>query len=209
MISASASPRRPATGRSRRGPLRRLRVRARLVFWWCAVPWGDAARHLARFRRAWSGVVTCGELEHRARRALPPPSPPREPLRFVPADADGTDLLGFHHPEKDEGGSFRWTEPAALWRLALPPGNYRARLRFSPPPEDPRLRLYLNGRVVRPAVEPGPPEALAFSLPAQVLRATGEQRLVLLCAPFRPRLHGSADGRTLGIAVRSLDLARA
>ncbi|MCG6924430.1 MAG: hypothetical protein LJF30_03835 [Acidobacteria bacterium] len=185
-----------------------LRLRARLVFWWCAVPWGDADRHLARFRRAWSRVETCGEIEHLARRALPPPASPRDPLRFVPTEADDTDLVAFHYPEKDEGGSFRWTEPAALWRLALSPGHYRARLRFSPPPSDPRLRLYLNGRVVRPTIEPGSPGALTFSLPAAVLRATGEQRLVLLSAPFRPGDGGSTDGRTLGIAVRSLDLVR-
>jgi hypothetical protein len=185
-----------------------LRLRARLGFWWCTVPWGDGERHLARFRRAWSRVEACGEIEHLARRALPPPASPGDPLRFVPAEADEADLVGFHYPEKDEGGSFRWTEPAALWRLALSPGRYRARLWFSPPPSDPGLRLYLNGRVVRPVVEPGSPGALTFGLPVEALRATGEQRLVLLSAPFRPGEGGSTDGRTLGIAVRSLDLVR-
>ena len=190
------------------GPAVALRVRARLGFLWCSMPWGDSDRHLARFRRAWSRVETCGEIEHVARRALAPPVPPRDPLRFVPADAEGTDLVGFHYPEKDEEGSFRWTQPAALWRLALPPGDYRARLRVSNPPADPRLRLYLNGRPVHPTAESGSPDTLTFSLSAGALRATGEQHLVLLSAPFRPHLSGSTDGRRLGIAVRSLDLVR-
>jgi len=185
-----------------------LRVRARLGFLWCSVPWGDSDRHLARHRRTWSRLETCGEIQHLARRALPPLRPARDPLRFVPAVADDTDFIGFHYPEKDEGGSFRWTEPAALWRLALSPGDYRARLRVSNSPADPRLRLYLNGHVVRPVAESGSPEALTFDLSRGALRPSGEQHLVLLSAPFRPRLSGSTDGRTLGIAVRSLDLVR-
>jgi hypothetical protein len=60
---------------------------------------------------------------------------------------------------------------------------------------------------VRPAAEGGSPEALTFDVSRRMLLAGGEQHLVLLSAPFRLSLHGSADERTLGIAVRSLDLA--
>jgi len=62
--------------------------------------------------------------------------------------------------------------------------------------------------VVAVSFESGSPDTLTFSLSAGALRATGEQHLVLLSAPFRPHLSGSTDGRRLGIAVRSLDLVR-
>ena len=114
----------------------------------CLMPWGDAGRRFARFRSAWSRVVACGEIQYLVGLALPPPTPPQEPLLFAPGEANDTDFVGFHFRERDEAGSFRWTEPAALWRLALSRGDYRARLRVSLPPRDPRLRLYLNGHAV-------------------------------------------------------------
>ena len=184
-----------------------LRVRARLSLLACMAPWGDGgSRRLARFRRAWEQVSTCGAIQHLARQSLPPPAPPGTPLHFAP-DTRGTDFVGFHPRESDDRGIFRWTEPAALWRLALPRADYRACLRLSLPPSDPELRLYLNGRAIHG--EPGGPAAdtLAFAVPRDLLREGGEQHLVLLSAPFRPSERGSMDGRTLGVAVRSLALA--
>jgi len=184
-----------------------LRASARLSLLRCLVPRGEADRRFARFRRAWLDVWSCGQIQHLERQSLPLPTPPPEPLHFA-SGAPDTDFVGFHSREKDAEGTFRWTEPAALWRLALSPGDYRARLRLSLPPQDPRLRLSLNGHALRPAAA-GSPEALAFEIPRAMLRAGGEQRLVLLSAPFRPRRLGSADARTLGIAVRFLDLVPA
>jgi hypothetical protein len=183
-----------------------LRLRARLSLLACLAASGDADRRLARFRRAWRQVSTCGEIQHLAQRSLPPPTPPTVRLAFSTRSRD-TDFVGFHSRERDEAGDFRWTEPAALWRLALAPGHYRARLRLSLPPSDPRLHLYLNGRAVRSAIEGGSGDTLVFTLPRQTLRAGGEQHLVLVTAAFRPRDLGSTDGRTLGVAVRSLEFA--
>lgn len=183
-----------------------LRVRARLSLLTCMMPWGDAGARLARFRTAWRQVSTCGEIQHLARQALPPPTPPREPRRFRP-DAPDTDFIGFHSRESDDGGAFRWTEPAALWRLALARGDYRACLRLSLPPGGLQPRLRLNGRAVRAEAGGRSGDTLAFDVPRELLREGGEQHLVLLSAPFRPRELGSTDGRTLGVAVRSLDLA--
>jgi len=184
-----------------------LRVWARLALLGCMAPWGDwGERRLARFRRAWEQVSTCGEIQHLGRQALPPPTPPGVSLNFSPEACD-TDFVGFHPRESDERGVFRWTEPAALWRLALPRADYRACLRLSLPPSDPGLRLYLNGRAVRPQPEHAASDTLAFAVPRGLLRERGEQHLVLLSAPFRPRELGSTDGRTLGVAVRSLALA--
>jgi hypothetical protein len=186
-----------------------LRVRARLALLACMVPWGDGgARRFACFRRAWERVSICGEIQHLGRQALPPPSPPGASLDFSPGARD-TDFVGFHRRERDERGVFRWTEPAALWRLALSQGDYRACLRLSLPPSDPGLRLYLNGRAVRLEPEHPAGDTLAFAVPRGLLRESGEQHLVLLSAPFRPSALGSMDGRTLGVAVRSLAFASA
>jgi hypothetical protein len=183
-----------------------LRVQARLSLLACMLPWGDAGgQRLARFRRAWRQVSTCGEIQYLARQPLPPPTPPRAPLRFD-ADARETDFVGFHCRESDEAGPFRWTQPAALWRLALPRGDYRARLRLSLPPDDPELRLSLNGRAVAPVPECPCGDTVSFAIPPELLREGDEQRLGLLSAPYRPRERGSTDGRTLGVAVRWLDL---
>ena len=152
----------------------------------------------------WHDVWSCGQIQHLERQALPPPAPSQEPPRFSPGAPD-TDFVGFHSREEDAEGTFRWTEPAALWRLALSPGDYRARLRLSLPPQDPRLRLSLNGHALRPAAG-GSPETLAFGVSRAMLRPGGEQHLVLLSLPFRPQLLGSTDARTLGITVRFLDL---
>jgi hypothetical protein len=181
-----------------------LRASARISLLRCMVPLGDGDRRFARFRRAWHDVWSCGQIQHLERQALPPPARPPEPLRFSLAAPD-TDFVGFHARETDAVGTFRWTEPAALWRLALVPDDYRARLHLSLPPQDSRLRLSLNGHALRPVAE-GSPETLAFGVPRAMLRLGGEQHLVLLSLPFRPQLLGRGDARTLGIAVRSLDL---
>lgn len=181
-----------------------LRTSARLSLLRCLVPLGDADRRFARFRRAWHDVWFCGQVQHLERQALPPPTRPQEPHRFS-AGAPDTDFVGFHAREEGAQGPFRWTEPAALWRLALSPGDYRACLRLSLPPQDPRLRLSLNGHALRFAAE-GSPETLAFRVSRAMLRPGGEQHLVLRSLPFRPQLRGGTDARTLGIGVRSLDL---
>jgi hypothetical protein len=185
------------------GAALRPRVSARLSFLLCAVPLGNAASRLARFARAWSAVEACGEVQLLSRGALPPPGAPTRPLRFRPGESEDTDFVGFHAREADALGSFRWSEPAALWRLALAPGDYVGTLRVSVPPFDPGLRLLLNGRA---RAGRATPEGVEITLPRHCMREGGEQHLVLLSAPFRPARAGSTDGRTLGVAVRGLDL---
>jgi len=180
------------------------RVGARAAFLRCMLPGGDPERRLERFSRAWSEVEGCGEIQHLARQVLPPPSLPLDLSRFAPGEMGDTDFVGFHGRETDAEGSFRWSSPAALWRLALSPRDYRAILSVSPPPADPHLRLYFNGHPVRAASNGASPRDVVFDLERRMFRAGGEQHLAILCSPFRPCSLGSTDGRTLGIAVRGL-----
>jgi hypothetical protein len=186
-----------------RGAWLAWRAGARLAFLSCMPGLGDPERRMRRFCRAWHAVVRCGEIETTGSRPPAPLGPPPDPLCYRPGEMAEGHFLGFHGSERDAEGSFRWSSPAAVMRFAAPPADYRAVLHLMRPPAETHLRLVLNGHPLDTRAD-GPGSLVTFSADRRWLRGDGEQHLVVLCAPFRPRDHGLADDRVLGVALRAL-----
>ena len=183
------------------------RLRARIALWRCATGIGSFERRLEVFRGAWRAAIRCGEIESLDRRPLPALPAPRPPFTFHPGEMGAEHFLGFHGRERDATGSFRWSTPAALARVALPRGTYRLNLRLMLPPGDGHFSLRLNGRSLPLEDVDGPRGDAAASTSLLVVPRTGEQQLVVLATPFEPRREGLDDDRILGIAVRRLTFA--
>jgi len=108
-------------------------------------------------------------------------------------------LVGFHPLERYAGLPFRWSEPLAHVKLALPPGEQVVELvtRELRPPLG--LEAFVNGR--RAPVESRPAEGGPIRVTVhESARRAGLQYLTLKCVPW------SADGdtRTLGLPLFGL-----
>jgi hypothetical protein len=122
------------------------------------------------------------------------------------ATADGWQVTGFHQPERNSGGGFRWTTGEAS--LRLPPLGQPARLRITaigarpdglPPPT---LVAQLDGRSVANWRTLNGESTFETTLDAWPPLLTAS-RLTLRSETFVP---GPQDRRTLGVAVRWVEL---
>jgi hypothetical protein len=162
---------------------------------------GDADRLRGPFRQFWRQTSRRGVLEGLAETSPGPAEPAAE------TDIDLTEswagrAIGLHDIEGIDGEpTFRWTEPLALLRVAVPgPGRSRCRLLMRPferpgraRPANPRIAVD-NRRVPVRVTE----ETIEFEIDP------GEHWIALACNPLRPRRHGVNDPRRLGVPVRSL-----
>ncbi len=195
--------------------------------------WGDLARYggevlgllgamlrcrLARrldgldrdYREVWRRVVRLAELRLRDRHAAE-----TTPLRAVGpceiARLPAEHLFGFHPTETYRGAAFRWSGPVAAVRLALPAGEFEVILDAGP----------LGGELARLEPDasldgtPLPAGSVVARDGAAVFRVSvrGAERrgrwLVFRCRPLRPRDHGVADDRELGLPVFGVRVAPA
>jgi len=162
---------------------------------------GDTEELRVPFWEFWRQTSRRGVLEGLAEVRPAPAEPAAEPAVDLTESWAGR-AIGLHDVEDIEGEPpFRWTEPLALLRVAVPgPGRRRARLLLRPferpgeaRPADPRIAVD-NRRVPTRVME----ERIEFEIDP------GEHWIALACNPLRPRRHGIDDPRRLGVPVRSL-----
>lgn len=116
-------------------------------------------------------------------------------------------LIGFHAPEEFSKEKFRWSGPAALMRLDLPPGDYDVTLATrslrAASWEFP-LALFFNGHKVSHKPAAGDPGQLGFSVSRRIFAPDSPQWLTIACQALEPQRAGIADSRSLGLPVFSV-----
>jgi hypothetical protein len=123
------------------------------------------------------------------------------------AEFDGA-LVGAHALEYHDERPFRWTEPVALIRVALPDRDCVLRvdtggLRGSPLDNVRSLRI--GARSLPLALMRADGGALEVSLPRTWAQRATRRGVTVLCRPLVPRRHGSTDPRRLGLPVFSVE----
>jgi hypothetical protein len=123
------------------------------------------------------------------------------------ADFDGA-LVGMHALEYDGERPFRWTEPVALLRVALPDRHCVLRVdtggvRGSPLDHIRSLRV--GARSLPRALMRASGDVLEVSLPRAWAQRATRRGVTVLCRPLVPRRHGSADPRRLGLPIFSVE----
>jgi hypothetical protein len=108
-------------------------------------------------------------------------------------------LVGFHPLERYAGLPFRWSEPLAHVKLALPPGEQVVELvtRELRPPL--ALEAFVNGRRA-PIEDRAAEEGTIRVTVREADRRTGLQYLTLTCAPWS----AAGDSRVLGLPLFGL-----
>ena len=118
-------------------------------------------------------------------------------------------LVGAHGLERQGGRRFRWTEPVALLRLALPADGAVLRVRtggLRGAPLDYLQGIYAAGLSLPPANFGGDEETLEVRLPPNFAKAAADSGVVMVCRPFLPSRAGSSDRRRLGMPVVELSV---
>ncbi len=116
-------------------------------------------------------------------------------------------LVNFYEPECHDGVTFRWSEPVAMIRLDIVPGNYRVRLdtgSLRGANLDFPFDLHWNEHRIRPSdweIESG---RLTFAVRSSQFSLAGEQRLTLAVKPLR----AENGRRLLGIPLVSVEAFR-
>jgi hypothetical protein len=132
------------------------------------------------------------------------PCPPRH--HYSASDSLERYLVGFHSLEYWHDKPYRWSQPVSVVRVAVPPADYELALSilpFRPDHSGACPAAYLDGS--RLELLPSSEDRLVFRVrSSQFGRGAGIHYLALVCQPFLPGRHGSADGRALGLAVRSI-----
>lgn len=108
-------------------------------------------------------------------------------------------LVGFHPLERYAGRPFRWSEPLAHVKLALPPGERVVELVTRDLRPALALEAFVNGRRAPVEDRAAKEGAIRVTVRASARRA-GLQYLTLKCAPWSP----AGDPRALGLPLFGL-----
>ncbi len=130
--------------------------------------------------------------------------------RWNARELDQEILIGAHTPEHLEDGWFRWTKPAAVLRLAAPPGRHQLRIDthgMRGAPLDYLAGVHVAGHPIPSSAIHGDGVELIVDLPGRMGRSC--EGIVLLCRPYEPRKDGSPDQRRLGMPIFSIELCPA
>jgi hypothetical protein len=123
-----------------------------------------------------------------------------------PGEGEGS-CVGCHAREVYQEESFRWTEPVAVLRLAVPPGDYEVMI------ETRALRgagcefllaCFWNHHHVKRHDIKAKDGRICFNVRHADFNPEGPQHLTLICEALVPRRHGVADDRRLGMPVFSV-----
>lgn len=170
-------------------PLPRVELARAIARWWLSRFTGRA--RLSAYRALWLSAFNLGFLEH-------PISPTWVEItcdeRSI-VDLPERALAGFHEREP----SLRWSGPAALLRLAIPPGDHRVRftLRSLLPVAEQCITVFVNGRRIDDVITTD--DALEVALPD-----ARQQELVITCRASR----AERDDRLLGLGFINVSLCR-
>jgi hypothetical protein len=117
-------------------------------------------------------------------------------------------LVGFHEVERSEARCYRWSEPVALVRVALAPGDHRVTVRLAHVRDGTldSLGVFLDGTRIRDVSPQADPPAIVFTLPRAVVGSRPSHELVWVC---RRQPVGRSESRALGLAVSGIDIAPA
>lgn len=119
-------------------------------------------------------------------------------------------LVSAHGLEGEPGQRFRWTEPVALLRLALPEEGAVLRVQtggLRGAPISYLQGIYAGRLRLPPEFISGDDETLEARLPPSFARASAGRGIVLVCHPLVPSRAGSSDRRRLGMPIVELGLS--
>jgi len=162
------------------------------------------------YTRALRHVVRLGELRWVRDRVGAAAPPPLHAGRWSPAELGAEALVGAHGLEEVGGEPLRWTWPVACFRVAAPPGDGTLVLDtggLRGAPREAVRTVYVGGRRIAPDRLGGDGERLEIPLPAALRTRIAKHGVVVLARPFLPSAVGSPDPRSLGLPLRSVEVA--
>ena len=155
-------------------------------------------------------VVRLGELRWVRNRVGAPGAPPLAVGRWSPTDLGPEALVGAHGLEDVDGAALRWTWPVATFRVAPPAADGRLILDtggLRGAPLEAVRAVYVGGKRLTPDRLGGDATRLEIPLAAGSRDSVVKRGVVVLVRPFRPADVGSSDERTLGLPLRSVEVA--
>jgi hypothetical protein len=167
-------------------------------------------RRSSGFEEAHRRIVRVAQLRWIGDQEHPSAAPVRAPGRWPVEELPGVALVGMHGLEVHGERLFRWTEPVALLRLAVPAGAGEHRLLVDTgglrgSPLDYVDSVYAGTRRVPRAALRDDGGRLVVRLPPARGRAA-PAGITILSRPLEPRGAGRTDPRRLGMPVFSVEL---
>jgi hypothetical protein len=183
-------------------------ARARFAFWWF-----NESRRVRALKDACDRMVHYVRQKSIFRRNASDRDPPAKPelefdtVRFDVGPMGQSQCIGCHAREFHHGESFRWTKPVVTFRLALPPESYEVAIEtraLRGSPSDYLRACFWNDHLIPRQAMTVTEGVVRFPIRREYFVAGETQQFSVICQALRPRDHGVADDRRLGMPVFSI-----